>query len=114
MLVKRCKGSNMNELTAQVLKDAVQYTQTVQPFIDKQAQCNHMAETTVDSLILNGVVPFEKRAELIEDLSDPTRAYSWLKKLASTIGPDDFAYASDEPDFSAGSAEDRFMNWIMS
>jgi len=104
----------MNDLTAQVLKDAVQYTQTVQPFIDKQAQCKQMAETAVDSLILNGVIPFEKRAELIYNLSDPTNAYGWITKLAATVGPDTIASISDEPDFRSGSADEKFINWIMS
>lgn len=105
----------MNPKTAQVLRDAVEYTRVAQPFIEKQAECERLAEHTVDQMILNGLLPFEKRAMTINELSDPAQAYVWLQKLASNIGPDSLGNISESPDYTLGStADERLANWILS
>ena len=104
----------MKEQELEVYKDSLELARDVQPLLEKQAECVHKAELTIDTLITQGVVPFEKRAELITKLEDPTKVYDLLVKIASQIGPESLAEPA-QPDSSAGQTpEETLKNWILS
>jgi len=99
----------------EVLKDSLLLVSEIEPILEKQAACATKAKLAVDVLIRQGLLPFEKRAEMISALADPEKTLDYLVKMAERIGPEVFGEISDQYDPEAGmNADDKLKNWILS
>ena len=105
----------MNKQVLGILRDSVALAKEVQPIIEKQATCRRLARNVADNLVKYHIVDIEKHAAVEEALADPEYAYDLIVKLASRMPADNLGEPSDTYNGGLGqTAEDKFLNWILS
>lgn len=98
----------------EIIRDSALLAKDVQPLIEKHSACKGKASKVSDALVANSLIPIEKRAELENNLRDPEFAYDLLIKLASRVSAESLGELGDQFNSSGISADDNFLNWIIS
>jgi hypothetical protein len=105
----------LNKQVLGILKESVALAREVQPIIEKQASCRKLARHVADSLVKYHLVDIEKHAQVEEALADPEYAYDLIVKLASQMPASQMGEPGDTYNGGLGqTADDRFLNWILS
>lgn len=105
----------MDQKILRLIQDSTMLAREVQPLIEKQSVCRSKATEVADTLVKFDIIPIEKRAEVEEELQDPTYAYDLLIKLAGDVPAASLGETSESAGKTlGGTPEDRLLNFLMS